>query len=327
MTNPQALAFTWIAATVAIVVLNILLPQPFGLSAMGAVLEQYLVLIALVAGIAAIRSFRPAERLVVVALLVALVAITLPRYVPAWISPVALTGTEDVIRVATWNMHAGPNAADRALKGISSSDAQIMAMEELGAEAVAALEGQASRFPYTALTSDTAFLDVGLLSEYPILETQRSTNPPFLRAVVDPPSADPIVVYAVHIPLARLVYIGGIPVGVDFSVRDKAIATVRSRVQEDLARNQRVIVLGDFNMTERERAYDLISSGLRDSHLDAGNGPGFSWRPPPIDFVPFGMLRIDYVFSTPDLQPSTSSVDCSLPSDHCRVDVELAPTD
>jgi vancomycin resistance protein VanJ len=297
------------------------LPPPFGLSAMPAIFEPYLVVIGLIAALAVVRR-RGRGGLM---LIVVLVAIALARYAPSWVSfPPA--PTSDTIRISTWNMHAGPNAADRALDGVSTSSAQILAMHELGPDAVAALEGLHDRFPYAALTSNTSFLDVGLLSEFPISDTERSTNPPFLRAVVHTPAADPIVVYAVHAPLARLITTAGIPYGVDFSVRDKAIAVIRSRIDQDLANNLSVVVLGDFNTTEREGAYGVISNGLRDAHMDAGVGPGLSWRPPPVDFIPFGMLRIDYVFSTPDLQPTSATVDCSLPSDHCRVDVELAPT-
>jgi endonuclease/exonuclease/phosphatase family metal-dependent hydrolase len=321
MTTRRALALTWIAATIAAILLNAALPQPFGLSAMPAIFEPYLVLIAFIAALAVVRSSRPAG----LVLMVVLVAIALARYAPSWVS-FPPGSTSDTIRISTWNMHAGPNAADRALDGVSTSNAQILAMHELGPEAVAALDGLDNRFPYAVLTSNTRFLDVGLLSEFRISDTERSTNPPFLRAVVHPPAAEPIVVYAVHAPLARLITAAGIPYGVDFSVRDKAVTVIRSRIDHDLARNRSVVVLGDFNTTERERAYGVISNGLRDAHIDAGVGPGLSWRPPPIDFVPIGMLRIDYVFSTPDLQPTSATVDCSLPSDHCRVDVELAPT-
>ena len=289
---------------------------------MVAVFEPYLVLVGLIAAVLVARSPAPSGRI----LAVALVAVALLRYVPSWVSfpeqPPA-----DVIRVSTWNMHARDGAAERALEGIADSTAQIMAIEELGPEAVAALDELDERYPFRALTSDSDFLDVGLLSELPIIETERSANPPFLRAVVDPPTSDPIIVYAVHVPLARLIFVGPVPIGVNFSVRDAAAAAIRARVEQDLAENRKVVVVGDFNMTERERGYDLISSGLRDSHLDAGTGPGLTWRPEPFQLVPFGMLRIDYVFSTPDLKATSSTVDCTSLSDHCRVDVVLAPTE
>jgi len=167
---------------------------------------------------------------------------------------------------------------------------------------------------------------VGLLSQYPILEHDASTDPPYMRAVVAPPATDPIVVYVVHPLPARFVHLGDIPVGIDTSVRELAIAFIRRRVEEDVAARRSVIVLGDINATEREPAYAELSAGLRDAHLDAGGGPGSTWRPPPLAFLPFGLLRIDYVLATPDLVPTSSTVDCSLPSDHCRVDADLAIT-
>ena len=84
--------------------------------------------------------------------------------------------------------------------------------------------------------------------------------------------------------------------------------------------------MGDFNTTEREPAYMEMAAGLRDSHLDAGLGPGFTWRPAPLADIPLGMLRIDYVLSTADLVPTSSTVDCTVPSDHCRLDAELEMT-
>ena len=317
MTRIQAVAITLTAAALAIVLLNIFLPQPFGPFALGAIFEPYLVLVGLLAGFVGLRSRKPIARLVVLAL----IGISLWRYVPAWVSFPAPAGPQ-TLRVSAWNLHDGQGAARRVLQGTSASDAEIMALAELGPEAVAALQHDATGFEFKALASDSEFLDVGLLSVYPILETERSTSPPFLRAVIQPPNAEPMVVYAIHAPLGRYVSVRGIPVSVDLSVRDAAMAVIRDRVEQDLAQERSVIILGDFNTTERELAYGLIADGLRDAHLDAGLGPGLTWRPG--GFLPFGVLRIDYVLSTPDLQATSSTVDCSLPSDHCRVDVELS---
>jgi hypothetical protein len=39
--------------------------------------------------------------------------------------------------------------------------------------------------------------------------------------------------------------------------------------------------------------------------------------------VPFGLLRIDYIFAGPGLVPTSTFVDCGLRSDHCRLEATL----
>ena len=51
MTRIQIAALTWVALVLAVVLLNIVLPQPFGPSALGAIFEPYLVLSGLIAGV------------------------------------------------------------------------------------------------------------------------------------------------------------------------------------------------------------------------------------------------------------------------------------
>jgi endonuclease/exonuclease/phosphatase family metal-dependent hydrolase len=159
-----------------------------------------------------------------------------------------------------------------------------------------------------------------LLSRHPILEQETSTDPPFIRALIDPPDADPFTVIVVHPLPARFVTVARLPIALDTARRDAAIARIRSMIDVELAAGRSVVVLGDLNTTEREPAYADLTAGLRDAHLDAGIGPGFSWRPPQLRSLPFGLLRIDYILATPDFAAQASSVDCALPSDHCRLE-------
>lgn len=323
MTRLEVVALTWVALVVALVGLHVLVPQRFGPLALSQIFEPYMVVAGLFAGAVAFRLTSAVGR----GLVLVLLAIALLRYVPAWLScPASPDG--DTLQVSAWNIEAGDDAANRVLTGIASSNAQLIGLAELQPEAAAALadRGVTARFEFQALSPHRNVLGVGLLSQYPILEHDASTDPPYVRAVVAPMAGDPIVVYVVHPLPARFVHLGGVPVGIDTSVREFAIALIRRRVEEDIAARRSVVVLGDINATEREPAYAELSAGLRDAHLDAGVGPGFTWRPSPLEFLPFGLLRIDYVLASPDLVPTSSTVDCSLPSDHCRVDVDLAVT-
>lgn len=318
MTGPRALALTWVGFVLLIVLVNIVAPPAFGPLALGTIFEPYVVVTGLVAGVFGIRVPGLTSR----ALVLCLVAVSAGRYLPAWIS-LPMQTRIDTVSVSTLNIHAGKDAAARAFEGISASRAQLVALQELSADVAAALTPEATGYQYSAFRSGRSFPDVGLLSEYPIIDTQTSTSPPYLRAVIALPASQALVVYVVHAPLGRFVMLGDVPVGVDLSLRDPAIAAIRSRVDGDLAQGHSLMVLGDFNMTEREPAYGMISARLRDAHLDAGLGPGFTWRPSPVTALPFGMLRIDYVLTTADLIPTSSTVDCTLPSDHCRLDVHL----
>ncbi|HYI22213.1 MAG TPA: endonuclease/exonuclease/phosphatase family protein, partial [Candidatus Limnocylindrales bacterium] len=80
---------------------------------------------------------------------------------------------------------------------------------------------------------------------------------------------------------------------------------------------------GDFNVTEREPAYNDVSTGLRDAHLDAGIGFGLTWRPGALRSLPMGLLRIDYIFSTTDLEAVSTHVECTANSDHCLLAATL----
>ncbi len=79
-----------------------------------------------------------------------------------------------------------------------------------------------------------------------------------------------------------------------------------------------VLLVGDFNVTEREQAYNDLTKGLIDAHQHVGSGFGHSWgvyRQMP-QIVP--LLRIDYQLSSPNLQPVHLTQDCKMRgSDHC----------
>jgi len=78
-------------------------------------------------------------------------------------------------------------------------------------------------------------------------------------------------------------------------------------------------LIGDFNVTHREPAYAVLAAGLRDAHVEAGLGPGFTWRPSRVAGVPVGVLRIDYILTSPDFAIGSVGLDCTDESDHGRL--------
>ena len=77
--------------------------------------------------------------------------------------------------------------------------------------------------------------------------------------------------------------------------------------------------MGDFNVTPTEPAYVDLVAGLRDAHTETGLGPGWTWRPKRVEPFGIGVLRIDYVFVGPGLEPVSSAVHCPPTGDHCMV--------
>lgn len=322
MPRRQQIAVAWIAVVIALLAIHVLAPQRSGVIALTEVFEPYILLTGLIAALFALKPRRRVAVLVVALLLVA----TLGRYGPVWISFPQRVQSE-TIAVAAWNMEAGPNAGQRAIQGLGNTDAAIVGIEELqpeGADALATDPSVAARFPFQVLAPDDDTLGVGLISRYPIVSHDSLSDPPMIRAVVTAPDGQQLSVIVFHPSPANFESVLGVPIGLDTQFRDEAISRIRSVVNQELAAHRPVVLLGDLNTTEREPAYAKLTDGLRDAHLDAGLGPGFSWRPQAVSFLPFGLLRIDYIFATPNLPAISSVLDCSVPSDHCRVEANFA---
>jgi len=106
----------------------------------------------------------------------------------------------------------------------------------------------------------------------------------------------------------------------DPSHRDEGIAQVRALVESMLRQGDPLILVGDFNVTEREPAYVELTAGLRDAFMVAGSGNGNTWRPEWLTGLPLPLLRIDYMLCSPQVRPLCLRVDRALRgSDHCPV--------
>ncbi len=297
------------------------MPQRSGVLALTLVFEPYIVLFTLPVVVVAVAGrWRPA-----VILAAALLIVAVGRYGPTWVSlPAPAQG--ETMKVVSWNVLAGPDAAARVLDGLATTaDADLIGLLELQpamAEAVMADPALAQRFAHQAFDPDSSVYGVGLLSRYPILEQSSSHDPPYLRALVGTPDVA-TVVYVVHPLPARIRTIGSLPVALETATRDADMALIRGLIEADLVAGGPVIIVGDINTTEREPAYAAFAAGLRDAHLDAGIGPGLTWRPGWLPSPPFGVLRIDYIFTSTQLRAASSGVTCLSVSDHCLVTAEL----
>jgi len=314
----QRIALVWLAFVLALVVVQILVPQRSGFLELTTVFEPFILLSGLVAAPLALLGGSRAG----VILSVLLVGLALLRWLPGWLSLPPAT-TADRLTVAAWNIEAGARGGQRAAGGVQDVGVDLLGLEELQpqmSDALLADEAITARFPYRVLAPDDSVYGIGLLSRFRIIEQSASNRPTFLRALVDLPGSErPLAVFVVHPLPARIDSVAGLPVSLDPSYRDADLDYMRAQIDIDLGAGRPVLVLGDLNTTERELAYADFSTGLRDAHLDAGFGPGLTWRPDELKSLPLGVLRIDYVFSSPDLVARSSEVSCNGLSDHCLV--------
>ena len=331
----QLLAALGIVACVgvlAISVANVVAPQRNGFLALSQVFAPYLFLALIVflpLCLIRDRSGRWLRRLMLACVLVFLV-----RFVPGTMAlPRAADADALQVPVTTWNLELGQPDPDVVVETIRAMPAGLIALEELTprhAEAIAADPAIKLLFPYQVLRPRDGSDGLGLLSSWPIEDGWTfDHDPPTLSATVTADVDRPIAVVVAH-PYRGVLVPGrtGLPT-YDATVRDHAIASLRQVIDPLLAAGTPLVLVGDFNTVDREVGYGELSAGLIDAQHAVGLGPGLTWRPEGIEWLPFGLLRIDAVFSGDGLVPLSIGPDCTpRGSDHCilRATLELSAT-
>ncbi|NDU71613.1 hypothetical protein GWI34_03085 [Actinomadura sp. DSM 109109] len=224
------------------------------------------------------------------------------------------------LTLVTHNVGAGnPDPAGTA-RALIASGADVLALEELAEHAKAAYERElAGTYPYHAVQGT-----VGVWSRLPLSDTR----PVDIKTDVGPlgdakPAAEkmkdnralrttvatkrgPLAVYVAHLGSVRVNPRAGF-----WSVhRDRGAQALGEAVAAE--RNERVVLLGDLNGTEDDRAFDALTSRMRSAQDEAGDGFGFSWP------AAFPLARIDQILVR-GVEPESSRVLPATGSDHLPV--------
>ena len=296
------------------------LPQRTGLQIMAMVFEPFLFILTLVVLTPLALLFR--ARTLGSALLVTVIVGSC-LFGSEWISlPFSGEGRPD-ISVMNWNVQFGTRTPAEQAAQLETANTDIVALIEMEPDASAAIEKDAvltAQYPYRALAPRPGPYGLAVLSRYPISIVDSTDDPACLDLIVDAPQGK-IHVIAAHPSHAAIDTVTRLrlPVGYDPSERDAAISRLRTKIDAVLASGERLLILGDFNTAPSEPEYSVLAKGLLDTHVEVGEGPGWTWRPSRIDFMPFGFLRIDLQLTAGPLRPVSTSVDCSMPGDHCRL--------
>lgn len=238
----------------------------------------------------------------------ALIAVLLPAIV--WLNLFGgqlsdKTGSGGDLTVATHNVNAdNPDPAGTA-QDVAASGADVVALEELTADAVPTYEkALASTYKYHSVQGT-----VGLWSKYP-LSGVRSVDIQLgwtraMRAAVTTPAGQ-VAVYVAHLPSVRV----KMEAGFTARQRDKSADALGEAIADEPL--QKTVLLGDLNGTMNDRALRAITAQMRSTQGASGSGMGFSWP------ASFPMARIDQIM-VKGIEPMSSWTLPETGSDHLPI--------
>jgi endonuclease/exonuclease/phosphatase family metal-dependent hydrolase len=259
------------------------------------------------------------------------------RLGPGWLGPLgsgspANASTNDVtLGVTSWNIEADDIDRAELVDRVQSAPSGAVVLIELSKADAAAISADREirqRYPTQLLFPEDGSNGIGLLTDQKVVISGHRNNPPaMVWARLDFGLGRQVVVVGAHPLPAEVNRLAGIPIPIDYdpTERDRQLQVVRSTADGLVANDRAPLVLaGDFNVTEGEPAYTDLSKGLVDAQLATAFGPGWTWRPDALKQLPFGILRIDYVFGGNGAVPRSLDVDCTpVGSDHCMLTAEV----
>lgn len=228
------------------------------------------------------------------------------------------------ITALTWN-YRGRNKRDGYLRQIiDEKNPDIIALQEADWSGIDLATDILQAYPYHLYQPKDVPPGEALLSKYPIVDHGIVQAADGSRAVWDIPRVlwvrldlghgrTMLVVNAHPISAVNTVY------GCTYCPqrRDNQVKELHQFLQSLLARGERLLLLGDMNLTDREPTYHDLSAGLEDTQLQVGGGSGQSWGINYFNRV-WTFFRIDYMFVSPNIKPLDLDTDCvSRGSQHC----------
>jgi endonuclease/exonuclease/phosphatase (EEP) superfamily protein YafD len=251
--------------------------------------------------------------------------------------PARAPGEGTPLRVMTANLLApNPQTAEVAT-ALRASAPDLIALQELDGPMAAHL-GDALRdlYPHQALfPEDDSPLGMGVLSRHPIRAAPLPEMAPrhcFCQEVVVDIGGQTVTVLNVHIqptPDLRLVRLEllprflrlSIPTGLDTRDQQPSLTAALQRVE---TRPPPRLVLGDFNVADRQPYYRVLRELLHDAQREAGAGLGYTYPTSPLGRLPLPpLVRIDYVFHDDAFQARAAWTEPLPGSDHRAVLADL----
>ncbi len=226
------------------------------------------------------------------------------------------------LRVTSFNMHYQNWNLDAFARALETAQPDVVGLQEVSAPNRAFIEARlAAQFPYRVYQPIVKTHAVALLSRYPLDDVAllAPTVARGLRATVHLPNARVSVIVAHLAPPNMLTH----PLR-EFAPLARARFTARRAEAEllrDLGAAERApaVLLGDCNLSDTSKTYRTIALTWRDSFLERGWGLGLSLK----IFLPFPLLRYDYIWHTAALRALDFHIGADGGSDHLPVSATL----
>jgi vancomycin resistance protein VanJ len=234
------------------------------------------------------------------------------------------------VRVASWNV-LGSNDPRRVAGTVRAFDADVVGLVEVTRPVAAALDEDPAvhaAFPAMLLRPEQSR---AILSRYPVLASGVRDVPggrpgsALLWARLDLGGGRQLTAIVAHPLPADASPSPELPLHWNAARRDAEIAFTRSFADAEIAAGRRAVLMGDFNVTDREPAGAQLARGLRDAHDVAGWGLGASWAPLAVRKRGIALVRIDRILGGPGAVPTSFRTDCTFyGSDHCVLHATVA---
>ncbi|MFD5034339.1 endonuclease/exonuclease/phosphatase family protein [Streptomyces sp. NPDC058405] len=209
------------------------------------------------------------------------------------------------LTVATHNVNADNPDPEGTARKVAESGADVVALEELKADAVPVYEkALAGTYAYHSVQGT-----VGLWSKYPMTGSRpvdiRLGWVRAMRSTVSTPEGQ-VAVYVAHLPSVRV----KLNAGFTANQRDKSADALGEAIADEPL--GQVILLGDLNGTMNDRSLNAVTSQMRSTQGAAGHGYGFSWP------AAFPLARIDQIL-VKGVEPTSSWTLPRTDSDHLPI--------
>jgi vancomycin resistance protein VanJ len=261
----------------------------------------------------------------IAAVLALFVALFGPRFLP----PSSATAAGTPLRVMTFNQLYDNKRVPELIAAIRSQQADVVGLQELSEPVAEAIQSQlGGEYPYQLLAPGNP-AGLGLLSRYAFQTTGKSDTVRGQRVSIQL-AGQTVTILNIHltppaikvrkIPRLKLPVIAGYDAGPP----TRQVGRLAGEVDQVAGP---LIVIGDFNTSDREPRYAELAARMHDAFRETNWGFGFTFpdhkRMGPLT-IPFPLVRIDYVWSKGGVLPAASHVACNnTGADHCFLVADL----